>query len=277
MKTKILLIGGLALGVLFAGCKKGSSSTTTNNVAVSTADIASAVGSGLATNGYGMVSQIQDASNLTTSGLSVGGNLMVSGGSGSGIGQTGVMTAVASTGTRDTLPCGFTKNVSFSVKDSNSVFVYSHYVHYYFMMSCVNKVRNTLNMSDSSSGYYNGPRMVASTISYGNMALTGLTKADTALTYNGSFLHSGTHVSKINDSVSFYAVFKFYFNNTVVSKTTHEIVGGTATITVTGANKKKVPFNYTGTVTFLGRRKAKIEINNDTYVFNLVTGDFDKI
>jgi hypothetical protein len=275
MKTNKLIIGGLALSFLFAGCKKDSSSTG-SNAAVSTVDVASAVSANLATNGYGVVSQLQDAASLTSAGISTGGSLAVSAPLTHGIGSTGIVSAAYEAHPKDTLPCGFTKKINFSVSDSSSFLAFSHTVKYYFMVNCTNSVRTGLTFSDSSSGHFNGPRLISNTVSDGNLTISGLQKTDSTLTYTGSITHSGSYQSKVNDSIAFNSTIVMNLENTLVSKTTHEVVGGTSSITISGVNKKKVPFSYTGTIEFIGGRKAKIKINNDTYTFNLVTGDLDK-
>jgi|GEM_PF-7061196 len=276
MKTNKLLIGGLALSFLFAGCKKDSSSSIVANAPVSTQDIASSVSSALATNGYGTISQLQDAASLTTSGINAGGSLQVSASGNSSLGTNGLMSAVSSAPAKDTLPCGFTKKINFAVSDSSQVFAFSHSVKYFFMVDCTNGVRTGLTFQDSSTGHFNGPRMISNMVSDGNLTISGIQKADTILTYNGSITHKGSYQSKINDSVSFSSTVVMNLQNALVSKKSHDVIGGTSSLTISGVNKKKVPFSYTGTIEFIAGRKAKIKINNDTYVFNLVSGDLDK-
>jgi len=276
MKTNKLIMGGLALSFLFAGCKKDL--TSSSSTPVSTVDVASAVSSNLATNGYGVVSQLQDAASLTSAGISPGGSLALSNATASGLGSNGIVSAVPAGTAKDsdTLPCGFTKKINFTVSDSSSICAFSHSVKYFFQVNCTNSVRSGLSFSDSSSGHFNGPRLISNNVSDGALTISGIQKTDTVLTYNGSITHSGSYQSKVNDSISFSSKIVMNLANTLISKKTHEVVGGTSSITISGINKKKVPFNYTGTIEFIGGRKAKIKINNDTYVFNLVTGDLDK-
>ncbi|SHN11563.1 hypothetical protein [Chitinophaga sp. CF418] len=89
-----------------------------------------------------------------------------------------------------------------------------------------------------------------------NYTLRGLGTTSTAWELSQTFDRAGSFVSKTADLPSFTSAVHYESVNIKISKETKEIVSGTATVKITGADSKGNAFKYEGTITFQGSRKA---------------------
>lgn len=88
----------------------------------------------------------------------------------------------------------------------------------------------------------------------------------TSTNYNfiSSYERSGQQSSNVGNQKSFTSNLKMNSSNIRISKTTNEIVSGTATITVTGTSSDGTAFSFGGTITFLGNNQATFSFNSGT-------------
>ena len=61
----------------------------------------------------------------------------------------------------------------------------------------------------------------------------------------------------------------YSLNNIAVSKTTYNIVSGTASVVFNGVSSTGNQYTYDGTITFNGNNTATLVINGNTYTINL--------
>jgi len=79
------------------------------------------------------------------------------------------------------------------------------------------------------------------------------------------------NISTYTNSTVVTAKSKYVLNNLTVDICNKDILSGSATFTASGSTNN-VTWSLTGTITFLGKHKADVVINNKTYHVNLITG-----
>jgi hypothetical protein len=106
--------------------------------------------------------------------------------------------------------------------------------------------------------------MTASDTSNAQFVLTGATSSY-MLTAN--YTRAGTATSKIG-KYTFHSTLNMQSSNIAVDKTTHEIISGSATVALVTTSDSGKEFDFSGTITFLGDKKATLALTNGgTYNF----------
>ena len=232
--TRITCIALIASGVTFyvSSCKKSSNSTSTTTTSAAFSET--------------------DAANLTTDAVlpSTGGMV------------TSVNNAAGIYGSAK-LACGASKDSSI-VKSSapGATPSYDYNLSWTYSLDCAGIVPNRLTLSFTGTGNYDGPAISSNDKSTGGYVLTGLGAANTNYTLGINYARTGTTVSKVFGKNTFTSSIKIVSTNLLVDKTTREITSGTATITIVATSTSGAAYNFTGTITFLGNKKATIVLNS---------------
>jgi hypothetical protein len=72
--------------------------------------------------------------------------------------------------------------------------------------------------------------------------------------------------------VDFSVKFNYSLKNVVMDKFSYRIKSGSATLHANGIGPAYIPFDYSGSITFNGDRKATLVLDNKTYDMDLETG-----
>jgi hypothetical protein len=161
----------------------------------------------------------------------------------------------------DALPCGSTKDTTITYASVSGVTPsFSYSLGWSYSLQCT--VPAMLDLNFTGSGTYNGLVINSQFNSTGAFKLTGLDSLD--YTYNSTFSRSGTIHSKTNSSLSYDHVLTITSTNIKYNTTTQEIASGTATVNVRLINSAGGNFTFSGTITFLGNKTARLVLNSGT-------------
>jgi hypothetical protein len=83
-------------------------------------------------------------------------------------------------------------------------------------------------------------------------------------TVNGTGTVSGNQYA-VPDKVSFSSIIHYTLNNVMMDATTHKAVSGSISITIGGNGPANVSYSYSGSLTFLGDRKATLLLSGSTF------------
>jgi hypothetical protein len=163
------------------------------------------------------------------------------------------------------MSCGDKKDTTISyASPSDFIPNYSYSLSWNYQLDCSNGTPSDFTFGFSGSSAYNGALMQSSDASTGSLVVTGLAASSSNYTFNSSYERSGKQTSKVGFQKSFSSDLKITSSNIVVSKTTNEIVSGTATVVITGTSSNGNTFNFNGTITFLGNKKATLVMSSGT-------------
>ena len=157
--------------------------------------------------------------------------------------------------------CGLNKDTTITASYSSGNYSFGYTLSWAYDVSCDTHVA-TLNYNGNSS--YSGLLTTISGSCVGEDVLSGIASSATYYTLNGSFERKGNATSKVGEMKSFTSDLKISTTNATVDKTTDEITGGTATVTLTGATSGGKSFSFGGTLTFLGGKTGKLVLNSGT-------------
>ena len=230
INTKLLFTVLIAAGLTFsaASCKKDSTGTSAETVTEA------------------------DAAELTTDAITP---------------ETGGMTAQLSSSTTIektvALSCGVSKD-STIIKSSaaGASPSYSYNLNWNYMLTCNGIIPSQLAFNFTGSGSYDGVRLSSKDNSQGSFTLTGLPPTSSQYLFSSTYTRAGTTTSKIARQYTFTSNIKITSSNIAVDKTTQQIVSGTAAVTIAATSTSGKTFNFNGTVTFLGNKKATIVLNS---------------
>jgi hypothetical protein len=156
------------------------------------------------------------------------------------------------------MSCGDKRDTTLSYSTpTNFIPNYSYNLSWNYQLNCTNNIPSTFAFGFSGSTTYNGVLMQSSDQSTGSLNVTGLSDPSN-FTYNSSYERSGKQTSKVGFQKSFSSDLKITSSGILVSKATHEIVSGTATVSITGQSSNGNSFSFSGTLTFLGNKKATL-------------------
>jgi hypothetical protein len=91
------------------------------------------------------------------------------------------------------------------------------------------------------------------------------------LTLNGAGTDGGQQYALL-EKVLFSSNIIYTFKNVMIDKLTYMVASGTAPITINGSGPGGVAYNYSGTLTFNGNRKAELILGGSTFYISLNTG-----
>jgi hypothetical protein len=168
-----------------------------------------------------------------------------------------------------TMSCGDKKDTTISYSSPTSVVPYYAYsLGWNYQLNCDGAVPNSFVFGFTGSSSYTGALMQSADNSTGSLTLTGLQLTSSNYTLNTSYERSGKQTSKVGNQKTFTSDYKMTSTNILISKSSQQIVSGTATVTITGMSSTGSSFSFGGTITFLGNKKATLVLNSGT-VYNI--------
>ncbi|MCR8556281.1 hypothetical protein KXD93_01425 [Mucilaginibacter sp. BJC16-A38] len=228
--SKTLFAVLIAAGLTFSAtsCKKDSSTSTTDTVTEA------------------------DAAELTTDAVSP---------------ETGGMTAQLSSSVTIektvALSCGVQKDSTIIKSSATGASpIYNYNLSWNYILTCNGLIPSQLAFNFSGTGSYDGPRLSSTDKSNGSFTLTGLQAASSQYLFSSTYSRTGTTVSKIARQYTFTSDIKITSSNIAIDKVTQQIVSGTGTVVIKATSSSGKTFNFTGTLTFLGGKKATVVLNS---------------
>lgn len=232
----------LALGVIgVTGCKKDDATNPDDIIVLTSNDaadaFASALGESQATSGF--TAQVEEVASVAG-----GGSF------GKAAGPRGTLADTVFTRTR--------------------VGLYSYNYTFRFSYGFVNA--NRFDFSYSMSGTYDTPRMSSSDSASATIQVTNLLTGQ-AYSFAGIYNRYGSQTSKVRNRIAFTSTITIAATDLQVDKSTRQISGGTATLSMHGQSSTGSAFAYVATVTFLGNHQATMLMQGKTYALNLSLGE----
>jgi hypothetical protein len=228
--TKACMFVFVLMGLLLASCKKKEKEVTTD-------DAADVVSYALEKSSGGTADQLKDCSEEADEQIAL-------------------------------LNCGGTFDTVVS-HSYNGVITGSYTTQRHYVLSCNGGVPASLACTGSYSGNFDAPRMSSSNSGTISWALANLDASTTEYSFNGSLNRSGTHSSKVRNKYTFNTTLSISSSNVMVSKTTHKIVSGSGSVTLTCDVVGGDSFDFTGSIVYHADETATLTINGNTYTINL--------
>ncbi|MEO7992733.1 MAG: hypothetical protein ABI663_24490 [Chryseolinea sp.] len=247
MKMKTITLFSLAASmVFFAACKNND-----NDAAfVSEQDAAEMIAASLSENSSGLTAVVE-------------------------VSADGSNTAVDNSGGRVAV-CGYTYNESFNRTSPVGSSTYNYDFSYGYVLTCSADAPLTLAVNVTFDGEFDGLRLSSNHSGAGNFEFAALDKDVTAFIVNGTYSQAGTFQSKIGNKNAGSSSTTITLSDVMVDKTNQQITSGAAAVSITGNVTGKTAFSFAATVTLTGNKTGTIEINNNTYAVNLLTGEVTK-
>lgn len=240
----LLLMGAVACNKTYNGTTPQSANAPTGNAGVSTDDAADMASGSLSLNSNGVANVANDVT----------------------------LNAASIPNTHQA--CGAVKADTISRQSSAGASVtYSYNLTYNFMLLCdTSNHPDSLSSSLIYSGSYSGPNI--STANSGSSIFTvgGLLASAPDFIINGEYKSAGSFKSKTDTAKNGSNSIDIVVKGLTLKKPGRAIVGGSATIAISGDVPKKGNFSYTGTIVFNNDGTATLTINGTVYTINLYTG-----
>jgi hypothetical protein len=233
--AKFLIAGGLVAMIGFSACHKDNGNNATGpNATVTEADAAELT---------------SDAVTPATGGFDAQAKVSVS----------IYITASAK------FTCGEKKDTTISYSSPTDFIPnYSYVLTWNYQLDCNSGIPSQFAFSFSGASKYNGVLMSSSDNSSGSFAISDPGATSSTYTFGSTYERSGKQTSKVGYQKTFSSDLKMSSTNIQISKSTEEIVSGTASITITGTASNGNSFSFSGTITFLGNKKATLVLNSGT-------------
>jgi hypothetical protein len=252
---KLSLIVLLMLGAF--SCKKDNSASTSSSV---TTDQAADIAAGsLAENSNGFASVTDDIAVNAQGISSVNSGLTV---------NSTQATASVHQACGTTVTDSVTRNITVDSVTVNYFFKYAH------TLNCnSNNVPDNVIDTLTYKGSFDGPRLSSSNSGNAKATIAGLSPSATNFLVNGEYTRDGSFQSKVGNKASGNSHISIVGTNILLSKPGRKILGGTATITITGTGPKGNSFSFNGTIKFNGDGTATLTLSGGaSYTINLLTG-----
>ncbi|MDI1255967.1 MAG: hypothetical protein PSV16_07680 [Flavobacterium sp.] len=167
------------------------------------------------------------------------------------------------------LNCGQSYSVAYAENYSSTSYDYNYSATCSYQLSCnADGAAQSFSYQANRTGDYDTPRMSSDDNAAAQWTISDLDAAANTL-FNGSYVRTGTQVSKVRNQNTFSSTLTYSLNDIVVNKTTHQIVSGTATVVFTGVSSTGNQYTYNGAITFNGDTTATLVINGNSYTINL--------
>ncbi|WP_343673860.1 hypothetical protein [Chitinophaga sp.] len=230
----LFLCVAAGMSVVMPSCKKDDKDSS--EPAVSQAEVATVVNSAI-TNG-GVAAQTTSAATTASMYLSA---------------RKGAKTTGAD--------CGYTDENSFQLSsDANAATTFSIDYTYKFVITCVADQYQSFNFTFAGKTALGTSKVSLADTSAATFAITGLEDASANLVFNQAFDNKASLISKDGSSPSFYSTLKYTATNVTVSKSSLQIISGTAAVKITGITTSGKSFSYEGTIVYKGNNKAVFTI-----------------
>lgn len=245
MKTLRVSLSILALLFTAAACSDDDSDDST---AMSNDEAAELIGTTLAASASGFTASVSTSATATDE-------------------------ALASSQGGRTAACGYSDSESFTASNvPGATITYAYAYEYTYALTCGADVPQSMSTTFSFDGTYDAPRSASTQTGSGSLTVTQLDESTTQYAVNGTYNRNGTFQSKIRNKNTSTSTVALTVESVKVDKSTHEILSGTASVTITGSVTNKGSFTYTASVTFDGNHISHVTINGTRYLVNLETG-----
>lgn len=170
----------------------------------------------------------------------------------------------------ENVACGQTNTEAYSQSNVNGNYSYNYTLNTNYTLSCTNAGFPDYFTYDAAlSGVYDTPRMSSDDTSQLSWTVTGLPPSNSSVTFNGDYERNGTQISKVRNMNTFSSTLTYNVQDIVVSKSTYQILSGTASVTFIGISSTGNQYTFSGTITFNGDETATLLINGNSYTINL--------
>ena len=242
-KIRLFIIAGLFFGILFTSCEKDDD----NNTVILNDEAVEIIVNSLSSSSYGFTSQVEDAAELADS-----------------IYQEGKKVA---------------KNLKSANADStftissppDSRITYEYTVSYSYGIQ-MNGIKPEFFFNFTTNGEYTAPRITSSNQSQGEFIISNLTAGYNNYLLNGSCSRTGSQTVKVDVEREFSSTINFVMEDISIDKTSYEILGGSAEVTITGTSNN-ASFDMQGSIVFNGNKSATLTINGIVYEIDLENAD----
>ncbi len=242
-KIRLLLIAGLFFGILFTSCEKDDD----NNTVISNDEAVEIIVNSLSSSSYGFTSQVEDAAELADSIYQEGKNA-----------AKNLKSVNADSTFTITNPPG-------------SGITYEYTVNYSYGIQ-MNGIHPEFFFNFTTNGEYTAPRTTSSNQSQGEFIISNLIAGYNNYLLNGSCSRTGSQTVKVDVEREFSSTINFVMEDISIDKTSYEILGGSAEVTITGTSNS-VSFDMQGSIVFNGNKSATLTINGIIYEIDLENAD----
>lgn len=168
------------------------------------------------------------------------------------------------------LNCGQLYTDSYAENYSSTNYTYNYSASCSYQLSCnADGAAQSFSYDVNRAGDYDTPRMSSNDNAVAQWNISDLEAANANTLFNGSYVRTGTQVSKVRNQNTFSSTLTYSLSNIAVNKTTHQIASGSATVTFTGVSSTGNQYTYNGTITFNGDNTATLVINGNSHTINL--------
>ncbi|UPK68254.1 hypothetical protein [Chitinophaga filiformis] len=157
--------------------------------------------------------------------------------------------------------CGKQTDGSISHDGTANGVTFNYKLSWLYSLACTSDVPTLFTFNFKGNTMFETDKFKTTDSSTASYKLGGLSSNSTAWELSQTFDRAGKFVSKTTDLPSFTSAVHYESVNIKVSKETHEIVSGSATVKITGADSKGNVFKYEGTITFQGNKKAVFTVS----------------
>ncbi|SFW74235.1 hypothetical protein [Chitinophaga sancti] len=154
--------------------------------------------------------------------------------------------------------CGYSDNgeIKFATEPNTVPYLSINYT-YDFQLKCdANKNFQAFHFDFGGKTVYTDKKMSVADTSTANFDITGLSDDSKPWVFNQTFKNRAGLVSKDASTQSFYSVIDYTAADVTVSKSTLQIVSGTAKLKISGTNAAGKSFSYEGQIVYKGNKKA---------------------
>lgn len=143
---------------------------------------------------------------------------------------------------------------------------------YAFDLECDGESAKNLAATVTYSIAYEGPDAKLDSEGTSSAAVTNLSLEEENFIINGNFDRTGSFEIKQGEQLAGTSQVEINLDDILVNKETEAIVGGSASLTISGSITGKGSYSYSATLTFNDNGTAKLAIAGKSYIVNLVSG-----
>lgn len=131
-----------------------------------------------------------------------------------------------------------------------------------YQVNCANNVPSNVTLNYASDGSYTSIRMDGNDEATGEIVLTQLLSSQSSYMASIDYERTGNQTSKIGDENSFSSTLSISGSGIEVDKTTYEVLGGSATFSISGNADNRNAYSFSGNISFLGNGQATVSFSN---------------
>ncbi len=165
---------------------------------------------------------------------------------------------------------GYDTTIVYNYEGANVTFDFSGTYGYSFI--CSNNIPSELSLDFTSQVEYEGPRVMTSSASEGNLTAGNLILG-TAYDVDGTFVTTGSLIQKQRNQNTFEGSTNVTMTDVMVNKATRQIESGSATLNSTGTSSNGGSYQFTASVEFMGGGVAIVTVNDTQFSIDITTGE----